>query len=139
MQAASAVDLGFDASRVEKLHELFDHYDVDKSGTLEADELECLVVELGHDADHESARALLQEFGDVSRGEVADEQQQRAVSFDAFLRLVAKFESAAEFSAGESASSVRLMFRRFSLSSRLGFSSGSHDEDETNEEGASLL
>ena len=89
--------LGLGASRVVKLAALFAYYDVDKSGTLEVTELECLVVELGLEADPASARALQAEFGDVSRG---DDAEGCALSFGAFLRLVAKVERGETYLSG---------------------------------------
>ena len=106
--------LGFDAARRGRLRELFDHYDVDQSRTLDANEIECMIVELGHEADHSRARALLEEFGDVSRGDGADG---RSISFPAFLRLVSKLEPNRE--AEEPAPTIMTaLFRRFSFSSR---------------------
>lgn len=111
----TAARLGFDASWLAKLRALFDHYDVDKSGTLETNELECLLVELGRNADHSSARTLQTEFGDVARH---DSKEGRSISFDAFVRLVAKLEGDA-VSGGEPAPAaarpIAAMLRRFSL------------------------
>ena len=81
--------LGFDAARAGRLRDLFDHYDVDQRRALDQNEIECMIVELGHKADHSRARALQEEFGDVSRDDGADG---RSVSFSAFLRLVAKLQ-----------------------------------------------
>ena len=55
----------------------------------DANEIECMIAELGHEADHSRAHATQEEFGDVLRGDDADG---RSVSFPAFLRLVAKLE-----------------------------------------------
>ena len=109
--------LGFGAARVGRLRELFDHYDIDQSRTLDANEIECMIAELGHEADHSRAHALQEEFGDVLRGDGADG---RSVSFPAFLRLVAKLEpnKDAEVSRDEPAPTmITALFRRFSLSS----------------------
>merc|ERR1711965_801611 len=103
--------LGFDATRLAKLRALFEYYDVDKSGTLEANEIECMIAELGFDSDHSGTRALLDEFGDVAHGDEAADG--RAISFDSFLRLVAKRER-------ETSTELRRehvpLLRRFSLS-----------------------
>ena len=115
--AHEAEVLGFDAGRVSGLRELFDHYDVDQSRTLDVNEIECVIVELGHEADHSRALALQEEFGDVSRGDGADG---RTVSFPAFLRLVAKLANKdAEVSHDEEPAPTIMagLFRRFSLSS----------------------
>ena len=100
----------FDSSRVEKLRLLFDHYDVDKNDMLDANELECMIVELGHDADHAMARALVAEFADASRTDCRG-----SLSFNAFLRLVAKLQREATLSRDESAP-AQILIRRFSLS-----------------------
>ena len=77
-----------------------------------------MLVELGHEADHTTARVLKDEFGDVPRsGEEADG---RAISFPAFMRLVAKVENKqAEVSSRGEPTATRIMaalIRRFSLS-----------------------
>ena len=87
-----AAQLGFGEERVAALRALFALYDVNKNGTLEENELECVVAELGHEADCDRARALQAEFGDVPRDGGAERDEERAVSFGAFLRLVAKLE-----------------------------------------------
>lgn len=130
--AREAEALGFDAARAGRLRKLFDHYDVDQSRTLDANEIECMIVELGHEADHSRARALQEEFGDVSRGDGADG---RSVSFSAFLHLVAKLEpnKDAEVSRDEPAPTMMTaLFRRFSLSSvepAAGFTRDSSPDD----------
>ena len=124
----TAARLGFDATRLAKLRALFEYYDVDKSGTLEANEVECMIAELGLDSDHSSARALLDEFGDVACGD--DVVNGRAISFGSFLRHVAKRER-------ETNSELRRehvpLLRRFSLSAvhaigRLARSTGAADD-----------
>ena len=114
--AHEAARLGFDIAQTDRLRELFDHYDVDQSRALDANELECMLVELGHEADHTTARVLQDEFGDVPR---SDEADGRAISFPAFMRLVAKVENKqAEFSRGEPTATriMTALIRRFSLS-----------------------
>ena len=101
---------GFDAARLVKLRALFDHYDVDGNGTLEANELECLIVELGHGGDHTTVRALLAEFGHLPFGSAspsAGDVGERAISFDSFLRLIAKLESEPNVPIRESSASER--------------------------------
>ena len=99
----------FDSCREEKLRALFDHYDVDKNDMLDANELECMIVELGHEADNAMARALLTDFSDASHADGAG-----AITFPAFLRLVSKLEREAAASRDESAP-AQTMISRFSL------------------------
>ena len=78
------------AMRLARLRALFDRYDVDKSGTLGANALEHMLTELGGRDDASAGGGLLvAEFGD------ADGTDGRALSFDAFVRLVTKLESEA--------------------------------------------
>ena len=108
--ACEAARLGLDAERSSRLRAFFDHYDIDQNHALDTNELECMLLELGHEADHTIARALQDEFGDVSHG---------GISFSAFLRLVAKHEgNNAALTGGEptSLNNPITFFRRFSLS-----------------------
>ena len=104
--AREAEALGFDAARAGKLREC-----VDQSRTLDVNEIECMVVELGHEADHSRARTLQEEFSDVSRGNSA---AGRSVSFPASLPLVAKLEPNKD---AEASPTTTALFRRMSLSS----------------------
>ena len=107
-----------DRPRRARLRVLFDYYDVDKSGTLEGNELECILAELGRDVDHTSTAALMAEFGDVSRGD--DGADGRVLSLEAFARLLIKLEGEAEDPRGEAtdtpARRISGLLRRFSLS-----------------------
>ena len=108
--ACEAARLGLDAERSSRLRTFFDHYDIDQNHVLDTNELECMLLELGHEADHTITRALQDEFGDVSHG---------GISFSAFLRLVAKHEgNNAALTGGEptSLNNPITFFRRFSLS-----------------------
>ena len=107
-----------DRPRRARLRVLFDYYDVDKSGTLGGNELECILAELGRDVDHTSTAALMAEFGDVSRGD--DGADGRVLSLEAFARLLIKLEGEAEDPRGEAtdtpARRISGLLRRFSLS-----------------------
>ena len=107
-----------DRPRRARLRVLFDYYDVDKSGTLGGNELECILAELGRDVDHTSTAALMAEFGDVSRGD--DGADGRVLSLEAFARLLTKLEGEAEDPRGEAtdtpARRISGLLRRFSLS-----------------------
>ena len=76
--------------RLARLRALFDRYDADKSGTLGANALDHMLTELGGRDDASAGGGLLlAEFGD------ADGKDGRALSFDAFVRLVTMLESEA--------------------------------------------
>ena len=118
-KALSAARSGFDTSQLVKIRELFDAYDVDRGGTLEINELECMLAEVGHEADDVSASALLDEFGDAPHGEGG--AGARVLSFDAFLRIAAKLNGSDPEASGADESirparPISALLRRFSLS-----------------------
>ena len=110
---------GVDAARVERLRELFDTYDVDKSGALEYNELEMLLIELDFELGEEGTLVLHEEFSDVLTAD-GDTAKKKAISFAAFIHLVAKHERGGAFELRnvESATSTKdfLGIRDFTLS-----------------------
>ena len=120
---------GFTESRVGNLRDLFDHYDVDKKGFLDLNELECMIAELGCKVDHASVFMVMFEFGDLNfefswNSAIRDSALclKRTISFDAFLFLVAELERRAAETTGEDESAAMSptdrppLIRRFSLS-----------------------
>jgi len=113
---------GFTESRVGNLRDLFDHYDVDKKGFLDLNELECMIAELGCKVDHSSVFMVMFEFGDLNFAQGSALCLKRTISFDAFLFLVAELERRAAETTGEDESAAMSptdrppLIRRFSLS-----------------------
>ena len=117
----------FSEERLTQLRGLFDYYDVEKSGSLDLAELECLLAELGCELDHHRVSALQAEFADVLRrsepSSSTDDASPNGLSFAGFVRLVAKQE--AEQSANpmdELGRSVRTL--TLSVVSALSFADG---------------
>ena len=97
----------FNAIRVQEFREVFDSYDLDQSGGIDADELREVFLQFGHRVSDEEIGMLINEYDDDENG---------VIEFEEFLSMMAQMENGrGKAGEGEDSGDAREIVRKHLL------------------------